>query len=135
MAKYFGDKSVWYPRTGIQNQHNVKCLQDLCSDCINSTYYPETILVCCICRIEHDLQFHDWKRSHQIPMGIYIEPIERHFQFFAYPEINNKRELVERRTFDPTHILTNMHAHICKKGFQNVHAEAFLEVGERNNDL
>ena len=28
-----------------------------------------------------------------------------------------------------------MHAHICKKGFQHVRAEAFLEVSERNNDL
>ena len=68
-------------------------------------------------------------------MGIYIEPIERHFQFFAYPEFYNKREFVEKRTFDPTHILTNMHAHVCKKGFQKVCAEAFLEVSKRNNDL
>ena len=44
-----------------------------------------------------------------------------------------ERELIERHTFDPTHILTNMHAHICKKGFQHVRAEAFLEVSERNN--
>ena len=102
----------------------MKLLKELCSDCINSTCYPKTILACCICRIEHDLQFQDWKRSHKIPVGIYIEPIERHVQFFAYPEFNNQRELVERRTFDPTHILTNMHAHICKKGFQKVHAEA-----------
>ena len=61
--------------------------------------------------------------------------IEGHFQFFAYPEFSVERELIEKCTFDPTHILTNMHAHICKKGFQHVRAEAFLEVSERNNDL
>ena len=51
LAKFFSDKLVWYPRTGIQNQCNVKLLKDLCSDCINITYYPKTILACCIYRI------------------------------------------------------------------------------------
>ena len=69
------------------------------------------------------------------PVGVYIDPIERHFQFFALPEYSAERELTERCAFDPTHILTNIHAHICKKGFQHVRAEAFLEVSERNNDF
>ena len=68
-------------------------------------------------------------------MGVYIDPIKIHFQLFAYPEYSVERELTERCTFDPTQILTNMHAHKCKKGFQHVRAEAFLEVSQRNNDL
>ena len=113
----------------------MKTLKVLSTECINSNFYLKTILVACICRIEHDMEFHTWKNSQKVPMGVYIDLIKRHFQFFAYPEYSVERELIERCTFDPTHILTNMCAHIWKKGFQHVRAEAFLEVSERNNDL
>ena len=135
LAKYFGDKSVWYPKVSSRSSIKMKKLKVLCTECINSNYYPKTILAACICRIEHDLEFHMWKNSQQIPMGVYIDRIERHFQFFAFPEYSEERHQTERRTFDPTHILTNMRSHICKKGFQHVRAEAFLEVSDRNNDL
>ena len=81
------------------------------------------------------MEFHTWKNSHKVQIGVYIDPIERHFQFFAFPEYCAERELIERCTFDPTHILTNMRAHICKTCFQHVTAEAFLEVSERNNEF
>ena len=77
------------------------------------------------------MEFHTWKNLQKIPMGENIDPIEKHFQYFAYPGYSVERELIERHNFDPTHILTNMHSHICKKDFQHVRAEAFLEVSER----
>ena len=113
----------------------MKSLKVFTTECINSNYYCKTILAACICRMEHDLEFHTWKNSQKVPMGVYIDPIEKHFQFFAYPEYSEDRDHVEKQPFDPTHILTNMHAHICKKGFQHVRAEAFLEVSERNNNF
>ena len=80
----------------------MKTLKVLSTECINSNYYPKTILAACICRIEHNLEFHAWKNSQKIPVGVYIDPIERHFQFFAFPEYSAERELNERHTFDPT---------------------------------
>ena len=100
-----------------------------------STYYPKTILASSFCHIQHELHFHDWKMSHKIPIATHIGPLNRHFQFFAYPEYDIKRNEVEAKTFDPTHILTNFRIHICKKGFQHVRANAFLEVCERNNAI
>ena len=38
---------------------------------------------------------------------MYIPPLERHFQFFAYPEFDESRNQIKAKTFDPTHILTN----------------------------
>ena len=105
----------------------MKTLKVLSTECINSNYYPKTILVACICRTEYNLEFHTWKNSLKIPIGVYIDPIKRHFQFFAFPEYSPERELIERHTFDPTHILTNMHAHICKKDFSMLEQKLSLK--------
>ena len=96
LAKYFGDKSMWYPRLSCCYGTKMKSLKVLTTECINSNYYPKIILADCICRIEHDLGFHTWKNSQKVPMGVYVDPIEKHFPFFAYPEYSADRDLVER---------------------------------------
>ena len=64
--------------------------------------------------------------SQKVPIAMYIPPLERHFQFFAYPEFDESRNQIEVKTFDPSHILTNFRILICKKGFQHVRSNAFL---------
>ena len=63
----------------------MRSLCQISTDCILSTY-PKTILAASYCTIQHDLKLHDWKMSHKIPIAMYIAPLQRHFQFFAYPE-------------------------------------------------
>ena len=48
---------------------------------------------------------------------------------------SEKRNQIETRTFVPTHIVTNLRVHLCKKGFQKVRSSAFKEVCDRNNAL
>ena len=66
LAKYFGDKSVWYPKLSSRSASKMKTLKVLSTECINSNYYPKTILAACICRMEHDLEFHTWKMHKKI---------------------------------------------------------------------
>ena len=61
--------------------------------------------------------------------------MNRYFEFFAYPKKSEKRNQIEVRTFDPTHIVTNLHVHLCKNGFQKVRSNAFREVCDCNNEL
>ena len=83
----------------------------------------------------HELEFHNWKKSQSIPMATYVHPLQTSFQFFAYPEKSEKQNQIEAQTFDPTHIVTNLIVHLCKKGFQKVRSNAFREVCDRNNAL
>ena len=39
------------------------------------------------------------------------------------------------RTFDYTHILNNLHFHVCNKRFQGVSTEAFIEVSKVDHDV
>ena len=100
-----------------------------------SKYYPKTILAASVCRITHELEFHDWKLNQNIPISTYITPIQQAFEFFAFPEKLEKRNQIELRTFDPTHIVTNLWVNLCKYGFQHVRGEAFKEVSDRNNKI
>ena len=70
LAKYFGDKSVWYPRLFSYYPSKMKTLKVLSTECINSNYYPKTILVACTCGIEHDMEFHTLKNLQKVPMGV-----------------------------------------------------------------
>ena len=58
LAKYFGDKSVWYPKLSSHYSSKMKTLKVLSTESINFNYYPKTILAACICRIEHGMEFH-----------------------------------------------------------------------------
>ena len=48
LAKYFGDKSVLYPKLSSCYPSKIKTLKVLSTECIKSNYYPKTILVACI---------------------------------------------------------------------------------------
>ena len=39
------------------------------------------------------------------------------------------------RTFDYSHILNNLHYHICNRGFTGVSTEAFVNVSKVNHDV
>ena len=54
------------------------------------SYFPKTILAASVCRITHELEFHNWKKSQSIPMAAYVRPLQTSFQFFAYPEKSEK---------------------------------------------
>ena len=42
---------------------------------------------------------------------------------------------MEMHTFDYTHILNNLRFHICNKGFDDIHTEAFLHVSDIDHDV
>ena len=39
------------------------------------------------------------------------------------------------RTFDYTHILNNLHYHICSKGLEGIKTTAFIDVSNVNHDV
>ena len=107
LSKYFGDKSLWFPKIQVRKHNKIESLFTLSRAVIMSKYYPKTILAASVCTITHELEFYDWKLNQHIPIITYITPIQQAFEFFAFPEKLEKRNQIEPRTFDPTHIVTN----------------------------
>ena len=67
--------------------------------------------------------------SYEIP----IEPSS--FDVFSYPEYNLKRQQIEPRIIDPSHVLTNLRVHATQKGILDCDPKAFLRVSETDNDV
>ena len=135
LSKYFGDKTVWYPKSSKCDHKEVESLCKIAKKVIFSSYYPKTILADCVSRVTHEYEFHEWKCNQSIPISMFVTSLNRYFKLFAYPEKLEKRNQIEARTFDPTHIVTNLHVHLCKNGFQKVRSNAFREIYDQNNEL
>ena len=62
-------------------------------------------------------------------MGVIEVPI------FSYPEFSIERNQVEFVTLDYTHILTNIHGHILKNGYDFCKWEHYRELADNRPDL
>ena len=79
ISKYFGDSSVWYPNKKISKHKEPLSLQNISAHVILQSYYPKTILAASVCRITHELEFHNWKKSQSIPMATYVQLLKTSF--------------------------------------------------------
>ena len=60
---------------------------------------------------------------------------KRTIQLFSYPERNKTSGEIEFRTFDYTHILTNMRSHVLSRGYDFCHKEHFYHLLEHSKIL
>ena len=56
-------------------------------------------------------------------------------ELFCYPEYSSECYQLEPRTLDYSHILTNIHTHICSKGYDFCPREHFVELCEEQPDI
>ena len=97
--------------------------------------YPKEYLAAPICDIGHFRSVKGWEEASPVPINLPIPFLEDEHIIFNYPEISDERNQIEMRTFDYTHILNNLHFHVCNKGFQGVSTEAFIEVSKVDHDV
>ena len=135
ISKYFGDKSVWYKQIRNKKRKEVPTLAKIAEEYMLQAVYPKPLLAACSARIHHHYEFRNWRMNSIASYSTYLDPIEQTIENFWTPEYSQHRQQIEPRTFDPTHILTNLRANISKKGFQHVSPKAFQNVSSRNNDL
>ena len=72
ISKYFGDSSVLYLNKKISKHKEPLSLWNISAHVILQSYYPKTIIAASVCRITHELEFHNWKKSQSIPMATYV---------------------------------------------------------------
>ena len=112
----------------------MKSLLDLSLDCAK-TYVPTAVLRVALATFDFRIKLPLW--MDQSPVSISYElPIEpSSFNVFSYPEYNLKRQQVEPRIIDPSHILTNLRVHATQQGILHCDPKAFLRVSETDNDV
>ena len=110
-------------------------LKHIAHKIVSSGEVPKCIIACTVVRIQHSPQYNNWKKSASIPLDIYINHRNENFELFSFPEYSEKRKQLEPRTLDPTHILTNLRAQACRKGFDFFDKNSLLHVSEINSKL
>ena len=102
---------------------------------VSSPNYPKEFLAAAVCKIHHLENVGKWERNCKIPIQLKIPFLRYTHIIFNYPEYSKERCQIEMRTFDYTHILNNLHIHICNRGFTGVSTEAFINVSKVNHDV
>ena len=68
-------------------------------------------------------------------MEAYIPVLKGYYPLFSFPEFNAHRQQIELHTLDYTHLLTNLHCQICRKGLENVPRSTFVCVCEEHPEI
>ena len=112
-----------------------KSLKQTYMDFILKSNYPKEYLAAPVAEITHFESVKEWESKSGIQINLDIPGIEHGHIIFNYPEYSMKRKQLEMRTFDYTHILNNLHYHICSKGLEGIKTSAFIAVSNVNHDV
>ena len=112
-----------------------KSLKQANMDFILKSNYPKEYLAAPVAEITHFESVKEWESKSGININLDIPGIENEHIIFNYPEYSNKGKQLEMRTFDYTHILNNLHYHICSKGLEGIKTSAFISVSNVNHDV
>ena len=100
--------------------HQPKTLFETYRQFILSKKYPREYLAAPICDIGHYRSIKEWEEDSPVAINLPIPFLQDEHIIFNYPEVSSERNQIEMRTFDYTHILNNLHFHVCNKGFRGV---------------
>ena len=128
----FGDKSTW--SSGHKRLKYVKSLKSMCLQLTKKDVLKKVIRVVAA-GIKYQFDYEEWCQNKTIPLDVPTHHRKETFNLFCYPEYSEKRQQLEPRTIEPTHMFTNLRAHVCHKGFDNVSRNAFIRVTESNPEL
>ena len=112
-----------------------KSLKRTYMDFILKSNYPKEYLAAPVAEITHFESVKEWESKSGIQINLEIPEIKNGHIIFIYPEYSIKRKQLEMRTFDYTHILNNLHYHICSKGLEGIKTTAFIDVSNVNHDV
>ena len=130
----FGDMSEVHQQQST-SYRNLKSLHNMALKIVSSGDVPKPVIAVSIARIKYTLDYPTWITKFTTPSEIFINHRNETFKCFSFPEYSEKRNQIEARTLDPTHLMTNLRAHACRKGFQFFNNESFIRVSDVNKNL
>ena len=118
--------------------------------CSKKIHNPDSLILCCMnvikgneFPVEHiqiplasllQIELHSkWCENATVPLTCRVPG--GNINFFSYPEFNMLHGQVKFRTFDFTHILTNLHTQILTRGLEYCKKEHFKHLSEHTLDI
>ena len=118
--------------------------------CSKKIHNPDSLILCCTnvikgndFPVEHiqiplasllQIELHSkWCENATVPLTCHVPSGD--INFFSYPEFNILHGQVEFRTFDFTHILTNLQTQILTRGLEYCKKEHFEHLSEHRPDI
>ena len=112
----------------------MKSLQELASDEIKLSV-PVDVLRVALAEFEFRIMLPHLMEKSPLPISYEIPTEPDSFEVFSYPEFNVRRQQLEPRIIDPSHILPNLHLHATQKGILGCDPQAFLRVSDVDNNV
>ena len=130
------DKSKDYLQKGV-----VKPLKYLCKIEVEKDKYHPLLVQVAYANAVHCMKKKMWEDKCPNALRGYI-PMEpssylpaRYIRYYSYPEKSKERNQIEHKTLDYTHMLTNMRAHILRKGYEFCQSKVFQEIAADRPDI
>ena len=105
----------------VHLKKNPEILKQQCLKLLVDKRYPLLPLQVSYANATHVVKSMDWELKSKIKLSVKIPRKiaglpNIQFQLFSYPEFSQRRNQLEPRTLDFSHVLTNMRMHICHHG-------------------
>ena len=108
---------------------NPKSLAERYRSWVDSSYY-KTALNVSYAKIIWPAKLNEWKKNSPVKHGINVLPD----LWYCLPEFNVKRQRLEHKVWDGTHLMTNMRRVVCTRGTELLKPKAWL-VASQNPDI
>ena len=139
IGKAFGSSCSVTVQHRKKKLHNPESLFNSCIGFIKSSSFPVEHLQIPIASLHQMMNRNEWYKNSSIPTQSYVTSVtgetSRVIEFFSYPEFSAERQELEFRTFDFTHILTNLRTQILTRGLDYCKKEHFHHLCENRPGL
>ena len=122
------------------SKKNPDTLKQQCLQLLVDKRYPLLPLQVSYANVTHVVKSMDWELKSKIKLSVTIPRKitglpNIQFRLFSYPEFSRRRNQLEPRTLDFSHVLTNMRMHICHHGYDFCKRQHFLEPCAERPDI
>ena len=119
---------------------NPETLLRECTNLIKGSDYPVEHIQVPLASLTQIEMRKEWYENATTPLfgivpGRNNSAATEHFQYFSYPEFNRERNQLEFKTFDFTHILTNIRTQILTRGLPYCRKEHFEKLCHDRPDI
>ena len=139
IAKAFGSSCSVTVQRRKKKVHNPETLFNSCIGFIKNSSFPVEHLQIPIASLHLMMNRNEWYQNSTLPTQSYVTSetgaTSRVIEFFSYPEFSAERQQMEFRTFDFTHILTNLRTQILTRGLDYCKKEHFHHLCENRPDI
>ena len=138
----FGGKKIEITNTNRRKErvYQPETLVNLSSQIIKSDRFPVEHIQAPLATVVQRQSSYEWYAKCTVQLNVPIPPCDNnrrqeYVELFAYLEFSNERKELEPRTFDFTHILTNIRCQILTRGFDYCRKEHFEELCKENPEI